>query len=276
MLQWLPNHIKYQWIYLVFRWVMAAYFFGWLIPSGLIEENGGVKYFIFLTNWCYLAWNVYLIASAISVTVKVILVYCYPSCASRGAGTTTASLLESPKPHIDIDVPIGCCGRGEDATSWYQKIQWLLYYFGVHMAVTVCILYWALLYNGGPVDGVNIHTHLLNGIIAVIDVLFSGVPVRFLHFIYPVLFGIVYAVFTGIYFAAGGTNAVGDPYVYRVLDYGNSPGTATAYVVAVVVVFIPIVHLLLFGLYSMRFWISCYIWSRRESSATASSSTEMN
>ena len=257
-LQWLPKNIKYQWIYLVFRWTMAAYFFGWLIPSGLLEANGGAKYFIFLTNWSYLAWNVYLIVSAVSATVKVVLVYCYPSHAGHSA--TTTSLLEAPKPYVDIDVPAGCCGREGDAISWYHKIQWVLFYFGVHMAVVVSILYWALLYGGGPVDGVNANTHLVNCIIALVDVFFSGVPVRILHFIYPVLFGAVYAVFTGIYFAADGTNAMGDPYIYSVIDYESSPGSAAGWVLAVVLVIIPIIHLLLFGLYSLRFWLTHCLW----------------
>ena len=135
------------------------------------------------------------------------------------------------------------------------------------MAVAASILYWALLYSGGPVDGVNVHTHLLNAIIALVDVIFSGVPVRILHFIYPIMFAAVYGVFTGIYFAADGTNAMGDPYIYPVLDYGDSPGSAAGWVLAVVLVMMPIINLLMFGLYSVRFWLTHCLWNRRESSA---------
>ena len=245
---------------------MAAYFFGWLVPSGLLETNGGVKYFIFLTNWCYLMWNAYLIVSAVSATVKVALVYLHPSHAGNTA--TSTSLLKSPIPHIDIDVPVGCCGREGDASSWYQKIQWVLFSIGVNMAIAASILYWALLYTGGFVDPVDIHTHLVNAVIALIDVVFSGVPVRILHFVYPVLFAITYSVFSGIYFAAGGTNSGGRPYIYSSIDYGNRPGSAAGLVLAVVLVVIPVVNLLLFGLYSARFWLTHCLWARRESSAS--------
>lgn len=236
---------------------MSAYFFSWLVYSGVA---GGPRYFIFLTNWCYITWNVYLLVAALSATIKVISVYC---CA-KYTDTTTASLLETPKPYIDIDEPVGCCGREGDNTSWYQKVQWACYYVGVHMAAVVAVLYWGLLYRGGPVDGINANTHLVNSLIALVDILISGVPVRLLHFIYPVIFSIAYATFTGIYFAAGGTNPNGDPYIYGVIDYGSTPGPAAGYIIVIVVVVIPLIHLLLFGVYSVRFWITYHIWKRNE------------
>ena len=246
----------------MFRWVMAGYFAGWLIPSGLHELNGGVKYFIFLTNWCYLAWCSYLIISAVSVTLKVSLVYC---CKNHSTGLrSTSTLLENPNPYIDIDKPVGCCGRENDATSWYQKVQWVFFYLGAEMAVIVSVLYWVVLYRSSHVlDGVNVNTHLVNGIIAFFDICFSGTPIRLLHIIYPVLFAICYTVFTGIYFAADGTNVNDDPYIYSVLDYENDPGTATAWVLIVIMVFVPIMHLLLYGVYTVRFWLTYFLWAKR-------------
>ena len=257
--QWLPINIKYQSIfYLGFRWIMAVYFFCWLVPSG---HEGGVKFFIFLTNWSFLAWNIHLIFSAVSATITVCLVYCCPSY----TGDSTSTLMENPKPYIDIDVPIGCCGREGDATRWYHKIQWVLFNLGVNMAVVVPLLYWTLLYSGGSVDGINANTHLVNGIIALVDVSFSGVPVRVLHFIYPLMFSSAYVVFTGIYFAVDGTNVMGDPYIYPVIDYEKSPGSAAGWVLAGCLIIIPLVNLLLFFLYSVRLFITYQICARRES-----------
>ena len=242
---------------------MAAYFFAWLIPSGLDPANGGVKYFIFLTNWCYLAWCSYLIISAISATTTVIQVYCFQA---RSSGTARQSLLEKSiaKPYIDIDKPAGCCGRCNDKTTWYQKVQWVMFTLGVEAAITVSILYWGDTYNGWRITGVDANTHSVNGIIALIDIFFSGVPVCILHFIYPVLFCGTYVVFTGIYHAANGTNVQGDPYIYNVLDYGDSPGSATGWVLGITLVIIPVLHLIVFGLYSARFWITYYLWKRIE------------
>lgn len=240
---------------------MVAYFLGWLVPSGLLEANGGRKYFIFLTNWCYLLWNSYLIISALSVTLKVVLVYC---CGYQSDSTNTQTLLNNPKPYIDIDKPVGCCARGSDATSWYHKVQWVFFYLGAEMAVVVSILYWAVIYDGEAVDGVNANTHLVNGIIALIDIFFSGIPVRVFHFIYATAFAATYAVFTGIYHATSSTNVRGDPFIYPVIDYENKPGSATGWVLAVVLVFVPLVHLLLFGVYTARFWLTYCLWARKE------------
>lgn len=242
---------------------MAVYFFAWLFPSGLYGD-GGPKFFIFLTNWSYLMWNSYLIISALSVTFKISTIYC---CKYRKRNAQ--SLLDTPTPYIDIDRPVGCCGRENDTTSWYQKVQWLFFYLGAETAVLVSVLYWTLLYSGGPVDGVNANTHLVNGIFALIDVLFSGIPVRILHFIYPAAFAGVYVTFTGIYFAAGGTNPNGEPYIYSVIDYENSPGSATGWVLAVGLIFIPLFNMLFFGLYTARFWLTYCLWARKESEQTS-------
>ena len=135
------------------------------------------------------------------------------------------------------------------------------------MALAVSGVYWVVLYRGEPVDGVNANVHLLNATIALIDVIFSGVPVRILHFIYPAMFAAAYAVFTGIYFAAGGTDPNGNPYIYPVIDYGNRPGLAVGLMLVLVFVVIPIINLVMFGLYSVRFWFTHCLWARRESSA---------
>ena len=240
---------------------MAAYFSAWLIPSGLDPTNGGVKYFIFLTNWSYLAWCSYLIVSAMSATTKVIQVYCFQA---RSSETARQALLEKPEQYIDIDKPAGCCGKCSDNTTWYQKVQWILFTLGVDAAIAAFILHWTVTYNGARITGVDANTHTVNCIVALIDIFFSGVPVRIFHFIYPVLFGGTYSVFTGIYHAANGTNAQGDPYIYNILDYDDSPGSATGWVLGVPLILAPVLHLLVFGLYSARFWITYYLWKRIE------------
>ena len=144
------------------------------------------------------------------------------------------------------------------------------------MALIVSLLYWLVIYDGGAVDGVNANTHLINGIVALIDIVFSGVPVRVLHFIYPTLFGATYVVFTGIYHASDGTNVQGDPFIYSVINYEENPGSSTGVVLAVVLLFVPLVHLLVFGLYSARFWLTYCLWARRESSLPDERGTIMN
>lgn len=47
-------------------------------------------------------------------------------------------------------------------------------------------------------------------------------PMYFLHVIYTLAIGLIYSIFTLIYYFAGGTNAAGDPYIYDILNWENS------------------------------------------------------
>ena len=48
---------------------------------------------------------------------------------------------------------------------------------GNELAFTVSLLYWALLYNNGPVGGVTANTHLVNAIVALADFWICGIPI---------------------------------------------------------------------------------------------------
>lgn len=64
------------------------------------------------------------------------------------------------------------------------------------------------------------------------------------------IFGVAYAVFTVIYYAAGGGN------VYSVLDW-SKVGSTLALVLPLVLVAIPVIHLAVCGIYRARFAIWC-------------------
>ena len=128
------------------------------------------------------------------------------------------------------------------------------------MTVGVTILFWSLIYDPETVDdlgydvlgGVNLVTHGVNGLVALADVLFSGIPFRILHVIYPTTFAGAYAVFTGVYHGFNGTNANDNPFIYPVINYGDSPGFASAVVLLTILIYMPIIHLLMYGLFLIR------------------------
>ena len=147
-------------------------------------------------------------------------------------------------------------------------VQWVLFMIGIELAVAITLLYWPLLYNPERgISGVNFNTHGSQGIIAVIELLFSGVPVRFYHFFYVQIFAAVYAIFSGIYDIAGGTNVFGSPYIYSILDYHGNPGLAVGLVFGVILIFLPIVHFLFYLVYIVRYWIIYLIYGKRSSSS---------
>lgn len=98
------------------------------------------------------------------------------------------------------------------------------------------------------VGPVNFSLHAMNSIYVVLNLVLTATPSRLLHFIYPVLFGVVYTAFSVVYHLADGTNVRGQPYIYSVLDWSR-PGRTLLMSSISNFLAIPVVHLLLFLLH---------------------------
>ena len=107
------------------------------------------------------------------------------------------------------------------------------------------------------IDAISLNVHLILGILAILDIYLSRVPWQFLHLFYSVSYMAFFVVFSGIYFAAGGTDHFNNPYIYSAFDYGESPATATGYCVMVLIV--PIVMYLILFLLA---WLRDVIYSK--------------
>ncbi len=248
---------------MIYRWIIAFYFLGWLITAGV--RTADARWFIYLTNWSIVGFNIYLILAALSVTTKFVSVHIFK----------TADVEESRSTQYNFDKPIGCCGYGNNRLSWYQMIHWASFSVFGEIALAILILFWSILYSGGPVGAVSIHHHLVNGVLIVVDLLFFGVPVSLLHVIYPVSFAATYSSFNVIYWGANGTNPFnGERYVYSVLDYSLNPTLAVILVVAVTLLFMPFVHLIFYSLYLARFWLVYAIYGRSHVSCWGEKATE--
>lgn len=130
------------------------------------------------------------------------------------------------------------------------KVNWVMYNMAMTMAILIVVIYWVLLASSfGPG---SINKHLINGVIALLYVSVNAKPSRILHFYQPLIFAFVYAVFSVIYYAAGGGN------VYEVLDW-SKPGTALALTLPLVFIAVPVVHLGVCGVYYARLeiWRKC-------------------
>ena len=265
IMQWLPYRWYFQIFFIIYRWVVAGFFAGWLIAAGLSYINDGdAKFFILLTNWGFLLFNVHLIWSTIVSTVDFCreFICCRQSYIESDAGEIRSTAYER-----DLETPTGCCGRSYNKIKWYHMIQWALFVIGTEIAVAITIIYWPLIYNpNDSINGIRFNTHGTQAIIAVIELLAAGVPVRFYHFYFSMIFGAIFVVFSGIYYAAGGMNLAGDPFIYSILDYGNNPGGAVGIIFGVVFLLLPIVHVLFYLAYVARYWVVYLIYSKCMSS----------
>ena len=215
--------------------VLFAYIFAWLIAHSVIRRDTvGPHWLIYLTNQSYIV----LVVSVGGITILTIgytVVYYF----SRDNIRDSLPKVETPIQLIYL----------QDNIAWYVKLIWLLYISGSTLAVLVTIGYWGLLADfdcyvanssdpnstvicpPGP-DVATVHLHGVNALLVLIDIAVSRVPFQFLHFFYPSLFAAVYVIFSGIYFAAGGTDPSGDPFIYPLLDYGRNLGSAIGLAIA--------------------------------------------
>jgi hypothetical protein len=76
--------------------------------------------------------------------------------------------------------------------------------------------------------------HGVNSIAMLVELFVVLHPMYFLHVFYSLSVGLIYLIFTVIYYAAGGTDKYGNNYIYKILNWEN-PGATMIIVVGVIV-----------------------------------------
>ena len=203
---------------------------------------------IYLSNWGFLVWVAYLLSAAVAVTANFIRAWTcnhvlyFPRRHSALASESDNEEEEEEPRGVD------CCRRTPDSTTVCDKITWCLFLVGAEGAVLIAILFWTTEYSvDGSAGPISIHIHLLNAVVALVDLWVSGVPIFLLQFIYIQVFGATYLGFTGVYYASGNTSAI-----YKVLDYNKNPGLAAGLGVGMAVLGTVAVHLIFLLQYLCR------------------------
>ena len=138
-----------------------------------------------------------------------------------------------------------------DKIPWYLSLLWILFSITSVFAFVVSIGFWTLL---APEIGVsylvseqNLQIHLINSILVLLELSLTAIPVRLLHAIYPFVYGMIYVLFALIYWSVDHKNVV-----YPFLDFGKSPGITAASILVIGFVVIPLLQLLIYGLYRLK------------------------
>ncbi|CAG5134973.1 unnamed protein product [Candidula unifasciata] len=225
--QWRIPH----WLYVSWRLFWAGWNFAWIVYSINLTVDAapypgaGAKWLIYLTNLSYLLLTVQSILHAVTVVSYM--------CPQKNKGS-----LES----IQGSIP------------WYLKPLWLLTSVVFNTAIIVTVLYWSLVFTGELDNIVTVMVHGVNTLYVLTDIFVIATPVRLLHFIYTIIFGGIYIIFTVIYHLAKGTGLSSEPYIYTALDW-SKPGPAVGVSLGSLLVALPFIHLLQFGLYTLRIYI---------------------
>ncbi|XP_038207725.1 protein rolling stone-like [Zerene cesonia] len=111
---------------------------------------------------------------------------------------------------------------------WLVKVYWVSSNIAIPLSFFITIFYWGFL-SGElefAIDKVlDIFIHAINSVVMLLLLITARQPVYILHFYHVVLFALIYLLFSVIYYAAGGTDMLGNPFVYPMLDWSN-PGIA--------------------------------------------------
>lgn len=247
-------------MFFCYRVIITGYNFAWLIYNIYLYR---AKLFIFLTNWTYLILNLYFLR-ATAFTIGAF--YCEYRRSQRETSPSTNSGKEETNVQVEMepgdenaksaDAALPAAteeSRKQDALRLQHKLLWLLYIISANAGLLVTVGYWTVLYEDDePIDANNITKHALNSVFMLIDTILCSIPVRLFHFIYPLLYIIIYLGFTVVYWVLGGTNIQGEPYIYKLLDYNNYEASTGCLVGFFLLVVQPVLQLILFGFVKLR------------------------
>lgn len=151
-------------------------------------------------------------------------------------GTTIKTLYYNNK--ITFDEP------NKDRMTNILKVHWLLSNLSSVISICVSLSYWPS-YNGRDTGLNDVLTHAGNSVILIADTFIHARPPRYGHFIYPLIFGIVYLVIFSIpYQVLGGVNRDFKNYIYPSLDWTNNTKSAITSSL-MLIAFLVIVHIII-------------------------------
>lgn len=247
--------------------------------SSLIHKT----WFLWLSNWSFLAVTVYFICATIVTAIHYKrerkqtgnresesdeMKYGQANSASQAKCDEAADSDGNINNLCNLNHELGtnyACNSNDEMPStsdaseasralsmaWFHEALWVIYNIASVAAIMVTLSFWLLIFNArNGVRALTVIFHGVNSIVMVGDTMLSSIPVRLFHVIYPMLFSIVYIMFTVIYWAAGGPN-----YIYPQTDYTGRPVLAAVSQLCLFFIGLPFCQSVMFCFYRLRVWI---------------------
>lgn len=134
------------------------------------------------------------------------------------------------------------------------KIYWSIHNTSMILSLLITLMYWTVIHTPEkPLDMTNFLTHACNSIFMVIDFVIVAHPIRLMHVVWPLAAGLLYGVFTMIYYYAGGEDPDGFHYIYAVIDW-SEPAKVLPVVIGIMI-FIVLLHTFVFWMYRLRVFV---------------------
>mgnify|MGYP002803960438 FL=1 len=222
-----------------------------------VAHGADSRWLIYLTNWSYLLLTMTMIGLAL-ISIHRVLKNKQDLKGKSRKGAYEMQYIKAPDTEVTVtQIPETELSENESCIVpptlvCHEKIVWFLWIISANAGLIVTIEYWLLVFRP-PTNFMDISVHALNSVFIFIELFIGKLPVRILHWIYVMTFSIIYAVFTVIYWAAGGLNGRGDPFIYDILDYENGkPVSIAAVLLGTIFIVSPLIQFILYGLHRIR------------------------
>ncbi|VDN95929.1 unnamed protein product [Rodentolepis nana] len=220
-----------KFFYPIYRFIIAIGLLAWACVE-IVEEieqskhtHTKSKYFLYATNWSFLTYT---------VSSMVFAIFCTFYNCKKGEVTYAK------------------------ASRWISEILWFFYGMSMNTVVVTSLGYWAALWDPTYYRFYKPESefkHTIPALTVILDLFLNGLPIRLLHAIYPMIFGILYSTFSFLYFDTGHEKPI-----YPVLDW--SQPTKAAIVCTTIIIVGLIVQFLLYLLYVGRITLSAHLNGR--------------
>lgn len=103
--------------------------------------------------------------------------------------------------------------------------------------------FWLLNFVLGKTSVIDVWIHAGNSLAMFLEIVVAEYTFRVFHFIYPIFVGLIYLLFTLIYYFAGGVDSKGNSNIYTIINWGDKP-LSTGLVVLGVAILLIFLHMI--------------------------------
>ncbi|KAJ8960263.1 hypothetical protein NQ318_003988, partial [Aromia moschata] len=141
-------------------------------------------------------------------------------------------------------------------------LYWIVHGAATASGFVISIIFWSVLYeSSSSFTAMNFFVHGSNSILLMIDLWIIAHPIRILHFVYPILFGLAYMIFSIAYYFYD-TNRGGVGYVYFILNWAE-PLYATLVIIGVLILAV-LFHGLGFAIHVLKLMIHSRLYEQNK------------
>ncbi|XP_046569890.1 protein rolling stone-like [Haliotis rubra] len=188
-------------VIVIYKILLSAYLISTLLYNFRTFESD-IPWPAFLTSWTYTLLTTYHVVHTVVVLHHTMSSTCHTCLSQPTREEHQRELTENFNPAEGTQTILPSQEQNNDLPR-HLIILWILY--GVINAVCpgVTIMWYATVAT--TEDSFlpqELFVHALNTVVVLVDQMICAIPVRLLHFTFPIAYGLVYSLFSGLYWMA--------------------------------------------------------------------------